>query len=146
MASRAITLATNIVTALNANTFSLAFTAERAYEPDVVLTDLATLKVFVVPHAKAEKPIGRRPTNQAPVCEVGTVIEIGVLKHIGSPAPALVDPLTALVEEIGDYLKGHQVADAQWMALENDPIWYSNHLVDAGQFTSVLKLTYRGQA
>jgi hypothetical protein len=142
-----IDVADAVVTQLNAGTYSMDFTATRAYRPWATPADLADVKVQVVPKAQTMTPLSKVQTAYA------LTIDIGVQQKVGAPAtptaPAddftKLDALTALVGEIvADFDTPRPLAsltEAILVSMANAPIYDPAHLADNGVFTSLLTLT-----
>ena len=141
--SLTIDIADAVASEINAatpGTFSETFTAQRMVLPEFELSDLAELKVTVVP--KSVKITGT--TRSASEYEIA--IDIGIQKKLGKDLNTEVADLGTLVDEISDYLARRpltQAAYAAWTAIINDPIYAPQHLSDQRVFTSVLTVTYR---
>lgn len=128
--------------ALNAATFSQAFTAERHYQPLFELPEMKDLHVTVVPGALSIQPLGRGQ-NQ---CDVK--VDVAIQKKFAKGDNAELDPLMALVEEIADHFRLKRLAGyeaAMWVKTENAPVYAQEHMEQLRQFTSVLTFTFRVQ-
>lgn len=126
--------------ALNGETFSQAFTAERHYQPLFELKDMKTLHVTVVPKGVTVVS-GARGKNQHDY-----EIDVAVQKKLDAGDNTETDPLMTLVDEIADFfrfkrLEGYPLA--AWIKTENAPVYAREHLEQMRQFTSVLTLTFR---
>ncbi len=128
-----------VVTALNAATLSQSVTSVRFYRPVFELAQLKTLRVSVVPK-KIEISSFSRSANQY---DVG--IDIAVQKKLDTGDNAEIDPLMALVDEIGEFfrLKRLDSVAAIWIKTENAPVYALEHLEQQRVFTSVLTFTFR---
>lgn len=125
---------------LNGSTFSMPFTAERAYRPAFELQEMKELHVTVVPRGGASSVLDRGRVRE------DVQIDIAVQKKVASDAPAKLDPLMALVQEISDALRGVNLPttpEAIWVKAENEPVFAQEHLQEMRQFTSLLTVTYR---
>lgn len=141
MASRAIAVANNVVTALNSHAFAQTFTAERFIIPTLSLEGMSGLKVLVVPSAKQELPEDRQYDAML------NIVQVGVMKRLSTIDNSSIDPMLDLVEEINDFLKRLNMAGGgQWVGTDNSPLWDEEHLKSLSQFTSILKISYRGLA
>lgn len=123
--------------ALNGHSFSMPFTAQRAYRPSFELPEMKTLHVTVVPHGVEITTAGRA------IIQDDVAIDVAVQKKFDTDEPAELDGLMALVEEIGEFLRSQRPADAAWVKTENAPIYSAEHMEQYRQFTSVLTVTYR---
>lgn len=143
--AQVVEIADAVVAALNAHTFSQAFTAERYYLPEFDLTAMDQLHVSVVP-AELDEELADRIRDRAEY-----KIHVAVQKRVAKQEPpgldtAAIDALMALVEEIDDLfrhkpLPGYE--QAHWTKTENKPIYDPKHLKEHGQFTSLLVFTFR---
>ena len=139
--ARITDIADNLTTALNAESFSMAFTAQRAYRPAFELKDLATLRVTVVPKA-LELTDATRGLIQNDI-----QIDVGVQKKLDAVATesAQADALMGLVEEMADFIQSSGTfGGAQVISVANDPIYAPEHFDEVRVFTSVLTVTLRG--
>ena len=141
--ARIIDIADAIAAELNAapaGTFSPAFTAVRRVLPAFELSDLAELRVSVVP--KATESAG----SSRAACLVDCQIDIGVQQKLGTDLDTEVATLCGLVEQIAAYLRRRPLTgspQAAWVRTQNDPIYAPDHLAQQRTFTSVLTVTYR---
>ncbi len=124
--------------------FSQAFVAQRKVRPSFELTDLADLRVTVVPKG-FEASVASRSLSQYDV-----QVDIGIQEKLpaGADEDAEVAAMCGLVEEVADFLKGKRLAGDGWSAAwvrpaVNDPVYSPEHLAEKRVFTSVLTLTYR---
>jgi hypothetical protein len=138
-----LTIADAVVAELNAasaGTFDPAFTAVRRVLPEFDLSDLAELKVSVVPKA-VEINGSTRSVGQFD-CQ----IDIGVQKKLGKDLDAEVMALCGLMDAIAGYLRRRPLSaapHAAWVRTQNDPVYAPQHLAEQRTFTSVLTVTYR---
>ncbi len=136
-------IADAIVAELNnaaGGTFSLAFTATRHVLPRMKIENLDELKVTVAPKA-ADVSRATRTSSQYDLS-----IDIGIQKKLGRDLDDELPPLAELVEAVADYLTGKSLAAApwaQWLSIENNPIYDPGHLGEQRVYTSVLTVTYR---
>ena len=124
--------------------FSQDFEAQRRVRPNFELTDLADLRVTVVPKG-FEASIASRSLSQYDV-----QVDVGIQKKLpaGADEDAEVAEMCGLVEEVADFLKGKALEGTGWRAVwaapaKNDPVYSTEHLAEKRVFTSVLTLTYR---
>jgi len=136
----AVDIANAVVSALNAETFSQAFTASRTWVPRETLEDLKTLTVSVVPETvRAERH------DRAQFTEDHRIV-VAVRKKLDGDDLTDVDPYVLLVQEIADYLRAARpptYQDAAPVGVEIDPIFAPDQLDTKRQFTSVLTVTYQ---
>jgi len=131
-------IAEAVVAALNGQTFSQPFTAERAYRAAFDLQEMKDLHVTVVPKGLELITAGRG------VAQSDVQIDIGVQKKLATGDDAEIDELMGLVQEIVEFVRAtRQFGDAVWVKTENTPIYSQEHLGELRQFTSVLTLTLR---
>ncbi len=144
--ARIIDIADAIAAELNAaaaGTFAPAFTAVRRVLPAFDLSELAELKVTVVPKG-VEIGGAMRSASQ-----FDFQIDIGVQQKLGKDLDAEVAALCGLVDAIAAYLRRRPLAatpHAAWVRTRNDPVYAPEHLADQRAFTSVLTVTYRSVA
>lgn len=146
MSEPLIQLADAVVSALNGQAFSLSFTAVRSYIGQRELKDLATLAVDVVPGEDTNDIIDREETQHI------LSVEIGVRQKVNDLTNATLDPLTALVDEIKDYLKFgtldlDESTTVVWVGTEHGtparPAYYVEHLSELRQFTAIVTARYQ---
>jgi len=141
--SLVIDIADAVAAELNAappGTFTPAITAVRRVLPEFELSELADLKVSVVP--KGVQITGAtRATSQYEIA-----VDIGIQKKLGKDLDAEVAALGTLVDQIADYLRSRQLSAAPfaaWIRIANEPVYAPEHLAEQRVFTSVLTVTYR---
>lgn len=141
--ARIIDIADAIAAELNAaaaGTFAPAFTAVRRVLPAFDLSELAELKVTVVPKG-VEIGGAMRSASQ-----FDFQIDIGVQQKLGTDLDTEVATLCGLVEAIAAYLRRRPLTGmphAAWVRTQNDPVYAPDHLAQQRTFTSVLTITYR---
>ena len=126
--------------AAEAGTFSQAFTAERRVLPTFELSELAELKVTVVPKA-VEITGSTRSASQYDIA-----VDIAVQRKVSKDLESDAAELATLVDEIADYLRQRPLTDAShasWVKIVNEPIYAPEHLAEQRLFTSLLTVTYR---
>ena len=129
-----------IVAELNAASFSLAFTARRAYLPRYKLEDMEELHVTVVPKADTMLPGDRGKSRH------DFQMDVAVQKKLVTGENGEIDPLMSLTEEIADYFRAKRLAlfaSAVWGQTDARAIYAPEHLEQLGQFTSVVTFTFR---
>ena len=133
-------IADAVVAELNGGSFSMPFTATRAYIPRFDLADMTTLRVPVVPKG-LEIAASSRGRDQHDYR-----LDIGIQQKFSEGDAAELDPLMSLVEELADHFRG-LVLDtepgAACVAVENGPIYAQEHMREGRLFTSILTLTFR---
>jgi len=123
-------------------TFNQAFTAVRKVVPAYELSELADLKVTVVPKA-VEITGSTRSASQYDI-----TVDIGIQKKLPATPEmdAEVEMLGTLVDQIAEYLRRRPLSTAPFAALvsiTNDPVYAPEHLLEKRVFTSVLTVIYR---
>ena len=119
MAATLITLADQIVTALNEHTFTPAVTAVRRYVPLIELKEMELGKTYltIVPVGDAAESEYRN--NDFELTEYS--IDIGLQKRLELPKSsddAQCDVLVGLLENLNDFLRTAGVASAVWTSRE----------------------------
>ena len=144
MASIITTVADAVVTELNSaaeGTFSMAFTAQRAYLPIFDLKDMADLHVTVVPKGVSTEASSRSTSQEE------YQIDVAVQQKVASLEPVSIDPLMALVQEIVDFWRLRRVTigavPAACVKAVNLPVYAPEHLSQMNQFTSIVTLSFR---
>ena len=136
-----IDIAEAVTEALKAGTFSLPFEPQRLYRPDFDLAEMKDLHVSVVPRGLEMSAADRARTQD------DVRIDVAVQRKLSADSAddkAKLDALTALVEEIADFLREkRRLGGAVWLRTENEPVYSVEHLGELRQFTSVLTVTYR---
>jgi hypothetical protein len=144
-----IALADAAVVALNGATLSLPVLASRKYVPVFKLEELGTVEVVIVPSDISFELASRVPTHT-----FDYTIDIGFRGKISAavePAPAEVDPLMLLVEEVVDYFRKQPLTVATGLETltlrctegQNRPIYDANELDVRRDFGSLISLTFR---
>jgi len=139
MAATILALADAVVAELNATTFSQPLTAERHYQPVFELSEMAELKVSVVPRSVASKALDRSRDG------FDYRIDVAVQRKV-EPTMGNLDALMELVEEIADHFRTQRLSDfpqARCIEVVNEPVYANEHLEEFRQFTSILTLTYQ---
>jgi hypothetical protein len=125
---------------LNASAILPGVTAVRSYAPQYELPEMDILHVTVVPKGLTVAAVGRS-ANQYD-CQ----IDIAVQKRFQTDAPAELDPLMNLVEEIAGFFRLKRLSAfpaAAWIKTEHNPIFAPEHMRELRQFTSVITLTFK---
>lgn len=121
MASTHVAIMNDVVTVLNtAPALSQAFTSAINYLPNFDQTNIATLKVFIVPTAQATESATRTKEQNRYTVDVGVAKKVGV-ETDGSPKATDMAGMIQLVEEIRDRL---------WTNRELDPTSTDSQLVE----------------
>jgi hypothetical protein len=137
---------TALLNAATSGTFTPSFIATRRYAPYMDLKELATLAVSVVPASREQTFASRNRVD------ADHEIKIYVQKYLTKAQDAAqIDPLTLLVEAIGDFLAGDNGAgqtrrllatsQASLMKLAG-PILFTKELVERQEFTGLVTATY----
>jgi hypothetical protein len=133
-----IELADALVQALNDDAFSLPFTAQRRYLPQVDLEHADALHIFIAPRAIATSLATRTSTEDL------YTLDIAVIRRAATDADP--DALAGLVGEIADWTRFRglpAMPGAVWSGVEVNPIFAPDHLKERRQFTSIISVTYR---
>lgn len=137
-------IADAVVTALNAGTFALEFTAVRTLVPQVKLEDMSTLHVKVVPTTTRSRLVTRTATERE------FIIDVGVQQKCDVDDDDVTDPLVTLCEAIEALLFGKVLTAGSKKAIciaVNDPAGRDaadySHASTLRQFTSVSHFTYK---
>jgi hypothetical protein len=139
---RTTQLADDLVTALNAQTFSQDVNASRYLLPMFQLEELTTLKVSVIPRGR-NKQLMSRSSNQ-----LIHNIEIGIQQRMDDVNDSTeTDPIGLLVEEIEDYLLGLEVNGATCTEVMNvladDSIFAKEHIQSNKVWTTVIVASFQ---
>ena len=129
-----------LINELNGGSFSIPFTAVRAYRPAYDLQEMQDLHVTVVPKSAGYSKLDRGRTQQE------VAVDIAVQKRVASEGAEELDPLMEFVQELADFLTGRPLGEnptAIWVKTANEPIFAQEHLSEMRQFTSLLTITYR---
>ena len=120
-------------------TFSVDFTPVFKVLPSYDLSDLAELKVSVVPKNTAIEEVTRS------MSQYDMQVDIGIQKKLpsGCNEENEVEALVNLADEIAEYLRVNPLEDAVWITSNNELPYVPEHLAERRVFTSVLTLTYR---
>jgi hypothetical protein len=134
-----VDVADAIVDALNSESWTEAFTAERKYLPKGSLKkgDFASLSVTVLPLAYEPDMASRGGTEE------DVTISIGVQKHTGDDDSTLIDPLIDLCESIAQFFRGRQLGTANPVTCYEAtyaPVYITDHLEQFGVFTGLVTI------
>ncbi len=135
-----IDIADAVVSVLNADGFSEAFTAQRLYRPEFSLKDLTGLRFTVVPRSESIET-STRSTDQ-----FDYEIDVAVQKKLATDTVEEIDDLVSLSELIGDRFRHvtlETAPKAYWVESEIRIPYAPEHLEQCQVFTSVLTLTFR---
>lgn len=149
MAAVIVTLIDAVVDLLNAQqplfTDALAYACVRSYDPVYELArDMADLRVTVYPRSSVSQRASRGHAT-----EESLGIDVAIQQRVPGETNGLdesrVDQLLGLVEEVRDYLMETPISspNARLLTVENEPVYWPEHLDRLRQFTSVLALTYQ---
>ena len=133
-------MADAITDALNAATFSIAFTAERSYRPKYTMEGLKSLRVAVVQSGRERSAISRGSDLKV------SVIDIGILKKLDRGTAAVVeaeiDGLLQLAEEVEMLMNRAKFACpiARVTRVVTEPIYDPEALQDRNEFVSIVKV------
>ncbi len=134
-----IDIADSVVAELNSASFSQPVTAVRHYAPQFELAEMTALHVTVVPKSLSSASLDRtRDTFEYQ-------IDLAVQQKVDQANPPL-DALMSLTEEIADHFRAGGLVSfpaARCTEVKNEPVFAPEHLVELGQFTSVITLTFK---
>lgn len=124
---------------------SVRFTAARVGLIRFDASELDALTVSVIPRSSESEYL----TRGAVAREIG--VDVAVQKRLGTAvAPVTeIDALVGAVETIRAYLmspdasKLSTLGDVRLVGAKIDPLYYQDHLLEKGVFTSVIGLTYQ---
>lgn len=139
MAATIIAIADAVVESINAASLSQPVSAVRHYQPKFELSEMAELKVSVVPRSVLSKGLDRNRDS------FDFKIDVAVQQKV-EPTASNLDALMELVEEIADHFRAQPLAGAtaaRCVEVVNDPVFAMEHLEEFRQFTSVITLTFR---
>jgi hypothetical protein len=135
-------IAAELVTLLNAGSFTLPFTAIRSYAPLFTREELETLRVCVAPRTRERVPIDREDSHD------DVNIDVWVMKGITGEIPVTeADPVADFAEEILNWSERKNPATVtgfSWVRSEQ-LFMIPEHLQTKGVFTSIITITYRGR-
>ena len=130
-------IADAIVEALEAETFSLECTVERAYIPHYEPEDLQGLTVTIVPKERLKENQARTTSSDKPA------VDIAIQQKVDDTTPDVLDPLFAFACEIEAFLERKRMAGASWVRSIHPFIYSPDHLRQKRIFTSVITVTYK---
>jgi len=135
----AIEIADEVVNDLNAQLFSIQFTAERHYLPKFELERNATPVVAVAPRDVSSEQQTRDTLEER------WGLDIGVLARVKSADPELVDPLMALVTEIRGRYSIYRTIGGRGVSFEpaSDVLYDRDWLEQKHQFAGVIQLSFQ---
>lgn len=137
----------------------LGFSARRAYLVTTERGSLSGLEIVVVGAADRRQPGARGLSVQEHDVDLGVMAAVansqGVAELDGLclavdrikmlfDADVEANPAVLDLYEHAGALRHKTLAGLSYVQLENDPIWLPDHLAQFSQFTSVIRLTYRG--
>jgi hypothetical protein len=134
-----IEIADAVVAELNGATFSQPVSAARHYAPKFDIGEMGALHVSVVPRGLTSTSLDR--SRDAFEYQV----DVAVQQKVDQATPPL-DALMTLVEEIANHFRTGAIVSfpgARCTDVKNEPVFLPEHLMELGQFTSVLTLTFK---
>jgi hypothetical protein len=135
-----VEIADALVAALNAQSWTPSFQAERAYQPSFELKELKTLKVTVVPKGVTITQITREKASH------DYQVDVGVQKKFQKGDAVELDPLMQLVQDLANIFRAKRLTGmlaAMWLKSEISPLYSPEHMEQYRQFTSVVTFTFR---
>jgi hypothetical protein len=108
-----IAIADAVVAALNAAStggdFVSTFTAVRKWTPSFTQEDMAAaICVCVIPFEETGDAVSR-----AGVCQLEDKVDVAILRKVPTAEPSDVDPLVALLQQLGDYFKDNDLGSGR---------------------------------
>lgn len=134
-----IDIADSVVAELNGHSFSQPVTAVRHYAPQFELAEMTTLHVTVVPKGISSTSLDR--SRDA----FDYQLDLAVQQKV-DPSNLPLDALMTLTEEIAEHFRTGSLTSfpaARCTEVTNEPVFAPEHLVELGQFTSVITLTFK---
>lgn len=134
-----IEVADEVVNDLNAQLFSVQFTALRVYLPDMRLAELSELPVvFVAPRDVSREAISREKVQE----QWG--LDIGVTAKVIDKTPYHIDPLFVLMNEIALRYSNYVTLAGRGVSFDPavEPIFDPQKLNEQHVFQSVLQTTF----
>ena len=134
MSAPIITIAEEIKTKLNDETFSQSFTAERVYVKYDRMEQIDGLEVWVQPVEMLVTPLTRdKDQNEY-------VISIGIFKRCETDAK--FDEMIALIDEMYRYFRRYTFTNnSRSISVEMPTLYSPEYSIELGLFASVLNLT-----
>lgn len=134
-----IEIADEVVNDLNAQLFSMQFTAERSYVPRFDLSKATSqLPVVTVTPRELVSESASRALD-----EVRFGMDVGVCAKVADATPASCDPLMALALEIRDRYSHYTVLGGRGVSIEpgQEPIYDRDWLLTNREFFGLVQLT-----
>jgi len=134
----AIEIADEVVNDLNAQLFSVQFTAERQYSPKLELERGGGPLVLVATRDVSNELIARNRVQE----QWG--IDVGVMAKVRDKTPESCDPWLALVIEIRDRYSNYRTLGGRGVSFEPgaEPLYDRDWLEQKLQFASVIQITF----
>ena len=134
-----VTLADALLADINATAFSQSFTARRTYLPIAELETQGVLSVTMLPRGDDITLTDRNATQH------DMTFDVAVQKKLANVSNRDIDPLVYLTQQLLDYFWFNKLPNNTTLVTESVSIlYYSDHLQQLRQFTSVISLTFRG--
>jgi len=137
MTARSVTLAEAVVTALNAGSFAYAFTARRVYKTKGELDDLTDLTVLVAAQGADSEPASRGLESR------DHRVNVTAMKELDAATNAVIDPLVAFAESIGDAGLTIRTSSAACIGVEQAMPCDPEALEKENLFLSTVTLVFR---
>lgn len=147
MSATVVDICDGVVAAINAGTFSPAFTAARSFLAVYDIGETADLVVNVVPRSGPSNPPDTVEVRGSRAGRfVDFAVDVGVQKKVAAGDDEAIAELIALVEAIGDFLANRALAGVavRWIRNDIPQVYLEEHLRNLHQFSSVITVTYRG--
>lgn len=140
MSAELTQVAAAVVTALNAGSWSMSFTAVRQHVVSPKLEDLGTMLVAVVPISSDIEQFTRGSVVKV------IAADVGVMARVSAIDTATIDPYVDLVDEIVDAFHGKRLTGlpaAMCTASRPEPIYDALRLEQERLFFSIINLEFR---
>lgn len=135
--SRATVLGDAVVTALNGESFSQAFTSTRKYRPIMTLKAIKNLTVTVLIPAVVQSIISRGSNTDV------ITVDILVQQQANPDDNTVIDALMNLCEEIAEFFRDVNFSNTQWRSTEIVSVYDIEDLSEWQAFTALVRLEYR---
>lgn len=133
-------LCKDVAAVLNAQSFSMPFTAIYEPIPRTDLQSVRSLEVFVCCDLESRERINRAAWKKE------TSVQIGILKHINKLNRVTeIDAMIALVNEVAGFIGDAPLPNCPWaqpVRFQERPLYHFEHIYQYSVFSSVLSLVY----
>jgi len=139
--SKISAIADELVTLLNAGSYTEAFTAVKAYHPVKDLADISTVQVTVIPAGIPRQELSDRAATSDRLYRPDVVMQ----KRIDPDDSDAVEALLDTCEEICNLVEGTILTESDVVCeeVENDPAYEIDKVDDYSEFISVISCSFR---